>query len=86
VRTKFPADPEMPLGAAIDLAHFQRTCPDEWQPLPAGTSYRACRQGPESWVLVYRLPDGQLEERSVPRWQSDELRARDRRGTFRIVE
>lgn len=78
-------EPKMPIGVAVDLAHFQRTRPDEWASLPPGTSFRAHRRGPGVWVLVYRLPGGSIEERHIPRWQADANLARELRGAFRIV-
>ena len=40
---------------------------------------------PGTWVLLYRLADGRLEEREIPRWESDENAARSRRARFRVV-
>jgi hypothetical protein len=76
---------KLPLGPAIDLAHLMRTCHGEFVPLPDGADYRGCRTEPGVWVLVYRLPDGQLEERTVPRWESEENRAQGLRQRFRLV-
>lgn len=75
--------PKIPVGIAVDMAHAIRT--GACEPIPDGAEFRGHRWEPERWVLIYRLPDGQLEERAIPRWESDEHRARERRAQFRVV-
>ena len=75
--------PKIPTGVLVDLAHAIRT--GACEPPPEGGAFRGHRWEPGVWVLIYRLPDGRLEERTVPRWQSDERAARERRAGFRVV-
>ena len=75
--------PQPPVGIAIDLSHALRT--GRVAAPPEGAEYRGHRADGLAWVLLYRLPGGQLQEVSIPRWRSDEMTARQRRAAFRLV-